>query len=75
MENSNRKYNLTSKQREAYEWIKAYIKNEDQSPSYDEIMIGIGIKSKSGVARLCNGLKDRGWIDFIPNRSRSIIIL
>jgi SOS-response transcriptional repressor LexA len=75
MENSNRKYNLTTKQREAYEWIKAYIENEGGSPSYDEIMLGIGLKSKSGVSSLCNGLKDRGWIDFKPNLARSIIIL
>lgn len=75
MENSNRKYNLTPKQKTAYTWIKAYIEENDQSPSYDEIMIGIGLKSKSGVSRLCNGLKDRGWIDFKPNLARSIVIL
>jgi len=75
MENFKTKYNLTPQQKKAFEWIKTYIENEGGSPSYDEIMLGIGLKSKSGVARLCNGLKDRGWIDFKPNFARSITIL
>jgi repressor LexA len=75
MENSKTKYSLTPRQKQAYDFIVAYIDANDKSPSYHEIMVGTGLRSKSGANRLCYGLKDRGWIDFLPNCARSIIIL
>lgn len=70
-----RKFNLTTMQKKAYVFIKDYIEEHDQAPSFDEIMVGVGLKSKSGVHRLVYALKDRGWIDFIMYRKRSIVIL
>ena len=71
----HQRYNLTTKQREAFEFIKAYIEEHEQSPNYDEIMEGIGLKSKSGVNRLVTGLQERGWIAYLPNQARSITII
>ena len=45
------------------------------SPSYDEIRREIGLASNAGVVRLLRGLKERGAIDFIPNRARSVRIV
>lgn len=71
----SRKFNLTKKQHDALTFIKGYIEEHKIAPSYDEIADALGLKSKSGVNRLTLSLKERGWIDFLPNASRSITII
>lgn len=75
MENSKQKYALTKRQRDVYDFIKAYIDEHNQPPNFDEIMDAVDLKSKSGVHRLVHGLRERNWIDFLDNRARSITIL
>lgn len=76
MLSSNRKFALTRKQKETLDFIKAYMKEHDGlCPSYEEIKDGVSLKSKCGVNRLVNGLKERGHIDFIPHKARSIVII
>lgn len=75
MQHSKIKYNLTDKQRETFDFIKTYIKENGKSPNYDEIMAGINLKSKSGVNVLVNALRERGWIRYIPKKARSITII
>lgn len=41
-------------------------------PSYDEIRPDLGLQSNSGVLRLLRGLKERGVVDFIPHRARTV---
>jgi repressor LexA len=69
------KFNRTKKQKEAYDFIHAYIDEHGISPTYDEIQEGMGLKSKSNVVEYVVQLKKRGWIDFIPNHARSITII
>ena len=64
----------TAKQQEAYAFICGYVREHAYSPSYDEIRAAVGIASKSGVFRLLGGLEERGLIERLPNRARSIQI-
>lgn len=48
---------------------------EGVSPSYSEIREALDLGSNSGVHRVLSCLRDRGLIDFIPHRARSIRIV
>lgn len=65
---------LTKKQYEAYRFIETFCRENGWSPSYEEMMRGLNISSKSGVFRLIHSLKERGFIDFRESRSRSIYL-
>jgi repressor LexA len=66
---------MTRKQKEALDFIKFYWLDKGYAPSYNDISEAIGVKSKSGINRLITALKERGWVDFIPNKARSIRVL
>ncbi|TKT80011.1 hypothetical protein [Aquamicrobium sp. LC103] len=65
---------LTHRQREVLEFIRAYCSAHGVTPSYSEIAAALGIASKASIARLIGGLVERGFIDRIPHRPRSIVI-
>lgn len=66
---------MTDRQIDALEFIKAYARARDGlTPSFTEIMEGIGLHSKAGVHRLVVALKERGFIDQIPGKARSIVL-
>lgn len=67
-------YGLTKRQRELLLFIKAYQEEHDITPSYQEMMEAVGLKSKSGVSKLVHALKERGMIWFLHNRARSIVV-
>jgi repressor LexA len=66
---------LTRKQHEAFEFIRGYVARHGYSPSYENIMRGIGIHSKSGVHRLVGALAERGYIRRRKNLARSIEVV
>lgn len=66
---------LTRAQRKCLELIKSHIEQFGQAPSYREIAKMFGFKSTGRVTVLLNSLQERGWITFLPNRSRSITVL
>ena len=45
------------------------------SPSYNEIRQELGLASNAGVHRLLLGLKERGLVDFLPYRARTVRIV
>ena len=45
------------------------------APSYDQMAVGIGLHSKSGVYRLIGGLEERGFVERRARQARSIEIL
>lgn len=51
------------------------LSHDGVSPSYDEIRREIGLASNAGVVRLLRSLKERGIVDFIPFRARSVRIM
>ncbi len=53
---------LTIRQAETLAAIEASIADAGISPSYDELAVAIGAKSKSQVKRIIDTLVDRGFI-------------
>jgi repressor LexA len=59
---------LTAKQRD----LLAFLQSCGRTPSFDEMRLALGLRSKSGVHRLIEGLEERGFIRRVPNRARAI---
>jgi repressor LexA len=70
-----RAFGLTARQRDLLSFIEAQLESKGIAPSYGEMMSGVGFASKNSVHRLVHALRERGHIDMLPNRARSIIIL
>jgi len=68
-------YGLTEKQLKLFKFIKSYIAKKTISPSYDEIKVAVGLKSKNSVNVYINNLEERGWLKRIPGKARSIQII
>ncbi len=66
---------LTKKQCKLYNFLKDKIKKTNVSPSFEEMKIAMGLKSKSGIQRLVNGLIERGFIEKENNKKRAINIV
>ena len=68
-------YMLTEKQNKLYQYLKQKIKKSNISPSFEEMKNAMGLKSKSGIQRLINGLVERGFIEKKENKKRAINII
>lgn len=66
---------LTPKQSKLLDYLRAFIAEHRYSPSFDEIQIALGLKSKSGVHRLVTALEQRGYARRIPGYARSIEVI
>jgi hypothetical protein len=68
---------LTVKQAELLRYIVEYMDKDDGSvsPSFQEMRQSLGYKSKSNVHRLMQALKERGYINYLPRRARSIQLI
>lgn len=66
---------LTAKQRELLEFIAARLNERGISPSFEEMKVGLNLKSKSGVHRLISALEERGFIRRLPNRARALEVV
>lgn len=65
---------LTRKQHDLLMFINDYINNTGLSPSFEEMKIGLDLKSKSGIHRLINALVERGFLERLPNKARALEI-
>ncbi|MFG1461767.1 helix-turn-helix domain-containing protein [Xanthobacter sp. DSM 24535] len=54
---------MTPKQRDALRVISTAIASDGCSPTYDQIAAALGLRNKSGVHRLVNGLIERGLLE------------
>ena len=68
-------YGLTARQLKLFKFIKYFLKKKNISPSYEEMKVAIGLKSKCSIFRRIEQLKDRGWIKKLPGKARSIQII
>ena len=68
-------YGLTAKQLKLFKFIKNYIAKKNISPSYDEMKVAVGLKSKNSINKRVNQLEDRKWIKKLPGKARSIQII
>ena len=66
---------LTAKQAQLLNYLKSRLAESEVAPSFEEMMVALGLKSKSGVHRLIEGLVERGRIRRLPNRARAIEIV
>ena len=63
---------MTRKQAELLSYIETYMMAERVAPSFEEMKVALGLKSKSGVARLISALEGRGLIRRLASRARSL---
>jgi SOS-response transcriptional repressor LexA len=63
---------MTRKQAELLSYIETYMMAERVAPSFEEMKVALGLKSKSGVARLISALEERGLIRRLASRARSL---
>jgi len=64
----------TGRQQDAFAFIERYISRHRKSPSLREIADELGLKSPGRVQSILCNLKDRGLVDWMPRRARSIVI-
>jgi repressor LexA len=63
---------LTKKQRDLLMYIHDYTQRTGLSPSFEEMKLGLDLKSKSGIHRLINALVERGFLERLPNKARAL---
>ena len=66
---------LTKQQNKLFNFLKIKIQKTNISPSFEEMKIAMGLKSKSGIQRLIDGLVERGFIEKKDNKKRAINIV
>ena len=66
---------LTKKQLALLNYIQEYISENDCSPSYREIMEGMGLTSVSAVAEHVDNLVAKGALKKMPGAARSLEVL
>ena len=66
---------LTFQQEKLLKFIIEYQKNNNVTPSFDEMKDGLDLKSKSGIHRIVSALEERGYIKKLNNRARAIEII
>lgn len=77
------KMGLTPKQQQVYDFLRVYHKVNGYYPSVREIGVGKidgqqvlpERTSPTSVHRYLSVLKERGWIDMMPGKARSITLL
>lgn len=66
---------ITKKQKLIIDFINEFTKEHDFSPSYREIMSGVGLSSVSAVAEHVENLVEKGVLKKVPGAARSLEIL
>lgn len=66
---------LTKKQLLLLDYIETFTRENGHSPSYREIMLGLGLKSVSSVAEHIEHLVEKGVIIKQPGAARSLEIV
>ena len=66
---------ITKKQLAVLEFIENFTEENGYSPSYREIMAGLGLSSVSAVAEHVDNLVAKGIIKKNPGEARSLLVL
>jgi repressor LexA len=66
---------LTRKQQVLLNYICERLNSDGISPSFEEMKLFLGLRSKSGVHRLVKALEERGFIERLSHRARAIQVL
>jgi repressor LexA len=66
---------VTRRQKEVLDFLEAFVARNGYSPSFEEIARGMSLKSLATVHKHITNLENKGLLDRVHNRSRSIDIL
>lgn len=66
---------LTPRQYRLLRYIHERQHTNGITPSFDEMRLAVGLKSKSGIHQLITALEERGYIRKLANRARALEIL
>ena len=66
---------LTRKQHELLMFIHEHLEVTGFSPSFDEMKVGLALKSKSGIHRLISALEERGFLRRRAHRARALEVV
>ena len=67
---------MTKRQKELLDYIRKYVKNNEMSPTYREMVKALNSKSVSNIGRMLDALAEEGKITRrIPAKPRSIKVL
>jgi len=66
---------LTPRQADLLSYINTFINLNGYSPTFEEMMFGVDITSKSGIHRLLTALEARGFIRRLHGKQRAIEVL
>lgn len=65
---------LTANQKKLFAFVETELQAGKPAPSFDEMKVFMGLRSKSGIHRMVEALVERGWLIRMPNRARSIAL-
>lgn len=65
---------LSTREQDAYHFIRNYILQHGRGPLLTEIALGLGIQSKGVAHRYVQSLAEQGVIKLVPGRHRGIIL-
>lgn len=63
---------LTAAQQQLYDWIVAFIHSEGHSPTYRQMMRGMGLKSPAPIQSRLEKLIDKGYLEHTFGEARSL---
>lgn len=63
---------MTSTQKKALDYITVYWEENGYSPSYDDIAKALNVSSRSNVHRIVYALIERGFLENLPGKARSL---
>ena len=66
---------LTPAQKELYDWLVEYIKSTQHAPSLRQMMKAMNLRSPAPVQSRLERLRNKGYIDWIDGKARTIRIL
>ncbi len=66
---------LTSAQRELYDWLAGYIGEHRHSPSIRQMMQAMGLRSPAPIQSRLRHLQQKGWITWQEGQARTLQLL
>jgi repressor LexA len=66
---------VTRRQKEVLEFLASFVARNGYSPSFEEIARGLDLKSLATVHKHITNLEEKGLLDRVHNRSRSIDVV
>lgn len=62
---------MTPTQKRLYDWLLERV-DDPVGPTFEEMRIAMGLKSRSGIARILAGLQERGRVTKLNNRQCAV---